>query len=344
MTHPVTRRSLFSAPLGLLAARRLPGAPSQAPVSIVRGASRRQNIHDSLKLIDREIRTRLAGKKCVILKPNIVNTARQLASTHVDALQGVLDYLADRWKGPVYIAEASAGFTTEGYKNFRYEEAVRDHKGMKVELVDLNEEGEYEILHILNGDLHIQPVRLAKRLCDPDAFVISCGILKTHNTVIATMNVKNMTLGAPLHYRRGETQRWNDKRVYHGGVRQTHYDILVTAQRLCRNWGLGVLDGYEGMEGNGPNSGTPVDHRIAIASTDMVAADRIGAEAMGIDPDYLGYLQWCGETGVGVWKRENIELRGDKLEDVRRTYRLHADLDRMLQWRGPLTELPPKLG
>jgi hypothetical protein len=45
-----------------------------------------------------------------------------------------------------------------------------------------------------------------------------------------------------------------------------------------------------------------------------------------------------------VWKRENIELRGDKLEDVRRTYRLHADLDRMLQWRGPLTELPPKLG
>lgn len=344
MEHKVTRRSLLGASAGLLAARRLPGAASQAPVSLVRGESRRQNIHDALRLLDRDIRQKLAGKKSVIIKPNIVNTARQLASTHVDALQGILDYLADRWKGPVYIAESSAGFTTEGYANFRYEEAIRDHKGMRVELVDLNEEGQYEVLHILNGDLHIQPVRLAKRLCDPEAFVISSAMLKTHNTVIATLNIKNMALGAPLHYRRGETPRWNDKRVYHGGVRQTHYDILLTAQRLCRNWGLGVLDGFEGMEGNGPNSGTPVDHRVAIASTDMVAADRIGAEAMGIDPAHLGYLQWCGETGVGVWDRSRIELRGENLDSMRREYRLHADLDRMLQWKGPLTELPPKLG
>ncbi len=344
MNPSVTRRSLLGASLGLLAARRLRGAPSQAPVALVRGGDRRQNIHEALKLIDAEIRPKLARSRRVVIKPNIVNTGRQLASTHVDALQGILDYVADRWKGPVCIAESSAGFTTEGYRNFRYEEAIRDHRGMDVELVDLNEEGEYEILHILNGDLHIQPVRLAKRLCDPEAFVISSAMLKTHNTVIATLNIKNMALGAPLHYRRGETPRWNDKRVYHGGVRQTHYDILLTAQRLCRNWGVGVLDGYEGMEGNGPNSGTPVEHRIAIASTDMVAADRIGVEAMGIDPGYLGYLQWCGETGVGVWDRARIELRGERLEAVRREYRLHTDLDRMLQWMGPLTELPPKLG
>jgi len=344
MMLPVTRRSLLGSGFGLLAARPLPGAPHQAPVSVVRGAGRRQNICEALRLIDREIQAKLGGKKCVIIKPNIVNTSRQLASTHVDALQGILDYLADRWKGPVFIAESSAGFTLEGYRNFRYEEAVRDHKGMKIELVDLNEEGEYEVLHVLNGDLHIQPVRLAKRLCDPEAFVISSAMLKTHNTVIATLNVKNIALGAPLHYRRGETQRWNDKRVYHGGVRQTHYDILLTAQRLCRNWGVGVLDGFEGMEGNGPNSGTPVDHRVAIASTDMVAADRIGAEVMGINPDWLGYLKWCGETGVGVWDRERIEVRGERPETVRREYRLHADLDRMLQWMGPLQELPPKLG
>ena len=340
----VTRRSLIGSGFGLLAARRLPGAPQQAPVAVVRGENRRANICEALRLIDREIQAKLRGKKCVIIKPNIVNTARQLASTHVDALQGILDYLADRWKGPVFIAESSAGFTLEGYKNFRYEEAVRDHKGMKVELVDLNEEGEYEVLHVLNGDLHIQPVRLAKRLCDPEAFVISSAMLKTHNTVIATMNIKNMALGAPLHYRRGEAQRWNDKRIYHGGVRQTHYDILLTAQRLSRNWGAGVLDGFEGMEGNGPNSGTPVDHRVAIASTDMVAADRIGAEVMGINPDWLGYLKWCGDTGVGVWDRARIEVRGERPETVRREYRLHADLDRMLQWMGPLTELPPKLG
>jgi len=29
---------------------------------------------------------------------------------------------------------------------------------------------------------------------------------------------------------------------------------------------------------------------------------------------------------------------------VRRTYRLHRDIERELQWMGPLTEVPPKLG
>lgn len=344
MTSSVTRRNFFGASAGLLLSSRTLPAATQVPAALVHGDSRRSNITAALKLIDKEIAAKLKGKKSVIIKPNIVNTGRQLASTHVDALQGILDYLADRYKGPVFIAESSAGFTTEGYSNFKYQQAIDDHKKMNVKLIDLNEEAEYELLHVLNGDLHIQPVRLAKRLCDPSAFVISSCMTKTHNTVIATMNIKNMALGAPLHYKRGEAKRWNDKRAYHGGVRQTHYDIMLTAQRLSPNWGIGVIDGFEGMEGNGPNSGTPVPQRIAIASTDMVAADRIGSEVMGIDPARLGYLEWCGKTGSGTWDRDQIQLRGETVEKHRREFRLHTDIDRMLQWMGPLTELPPKLG
>ena len=211
-------------------------------------------------------------------------------------------------------------------------------------LVCLNEEGLYEILHILNGDLHIQPVRLAARLLDPDAFVISAGPMKTHNVVIATLAIKNMTLGAPLKSKRGETPRWNDKRVYHGGVRQTHYDMMRTAERMKSNWGVAVIDGYEGMEGNGPSSGTPVDSRLAIASPDFVAADRIGVDCMGINPDWMGYIQYCSKVGIGNFDRDKIELRGVAVEKVARKYQLHRDLDRGLQWMGPLEELPPKLG
>jgi hypothetical protein len=39
-----------------------------------------------------------------------------------------------------------------------------------------------------------------------------------------------------------------------------------------------------------------------------------------------------------------IELRGEKVADVKRTYQLHQDIERMLEWMGPMTELPPKLG
>lgn len=352
MTTHVTRRNLFTSAAGLMfaakaeAARKAPVAPGAAksPVSLIHGDDRAKNITAALAELDKQLLPVLKTKKRVVIKPNMVSTTRQLAATHPEALRGILEWLAPRWKGEVTIAESSAGITQEGFDNFQYEPVARDFKRNRVRLVCLNEEARYETIPVLNGDLHPQPVRLAARLMDPDAFVISAGILKTHNVVIATLNVKNMTLGAPLKSKKGETPRWNDKRVYHGGVRQTHYGILRTAERMRFNWGVGVLDGFEGMEGNGPSMGTSVPSRIAIASPDMVACDRIGVEAMGIDPEWIACLQWCDDFGVGNYRREKIELRGESVEKVARKYRLHADIERELQWRGPLTELPPKLG
>jgi len=169
-------------------------------------------------------------------------------------------------------------------------------------------------------------------------------MLKTHNTVVATLSIKNMTLGAPLHSARQESPRWNDKRLYHGGVRQTHVDIMLTAQRLQSCWGAAVIDGYEGMEGDGPNNGTLVPSRIAIASTDYVAADRVGLEAMGLNPAWVGYLGFCAQCGLGQDDLSKIDIRGAKLADVAKKYRLHADIERELKWMGPMKEVPEKLG
>jgi uncharacterized protein (DUF362 family) len=167
-------------------------------------------------------------------------------------------------------------------------------------------------------------------------------MLKTHNTVIASLGIKNMVLGAPLHHASGETPRWNEKRKYHVGLRQTHYNMMVTAQRL--NWGATLSDGYEGMEGNGPNSGTPVASRIAVASADFVAADRIAAETMGINPEWLGYVKYCGAIGRGQFDAAKIDIVGAKVADVKKAYRMHPDIERELQWQGPMTELPFNLG
>ena len=150
--------------------------------------------------------------------------------------------------------------------------------------------------------------------------------------------------GRPLHCPRKEGKSWNDKRLYHGGVRQTHVDIMLTAQRLRPFWAPTVIDGFEGMEGNGPGSGTPVPSRLAIASTDYIAADRVGIETMGIDPTWVGYLQFCAEAGLGQYDLAKIDVRGAKLADVTRKYKMHNDLQRELRWQGPLTEVPEKLG
>jgi len=73
-----------------------------------------------------------------------------------------------------------------------------------------------------------------------------------------------------------------------------------------------------------------VTSRIAIASTDFVAADRISVDAMGVDPTWGGYLGYCWDAGPG-------HLRGGvTVLSVRKEYKLHPRISRQLEWRGPL--------
>lgn len=358
----ITRRQLFTSTassLALAAAARRVAAQSPAPlpvrdpmlardqrslVAIIKGEERRKNVYNALKAIDKQIAPQLKKKKYVVLKPNNVSTVNQLAATHADALRGMLDYLDGRFKGPVYIAESSAGPTMKGFENFKYTALPGEYKRLQVRLLDLNEEAKYEILPVLDDHLHLVPVRLAARLLDPEAFILCPAMLKTHNVTVATLSIKNMVLGAPLHQAPNETKRWNDKRKYHYGIRQSHYNMLLTAQKMRPFWGATVIDGYEGMEGNGPASGTPVPSRIAIASTDFVAADRVGVGAMGIDPTWLGTQLYCWQCGLGQYDIDKIDIEGETIASVQKKYRLHNDIERELRWMGPMTDIPVKLG
>lgn len=321
-----------------------PELERRATVALTQGDDRRKNVYNALMAVDRDLQPRLRTKKYVVIKPNFVNTVNQLAGSHADAARGILDYLAERFKGPVVIAESSAGNTQQGFDNFKFTALPAEYKSLKVQLIDLNAEAKFERITVLDKDLHIVPMRLAARLLDPDAFVISTAMLKTHNTAIASLSIKNMVLGAPLHEAPGEMPRWNEKRKFHIGLRMTHYNMLLTAQRLAPSWGASVIDGYEGMEGNGPSSGTPVASRLALASADFVATDRVAAECMGIDPEWMGYVKYCGNLHLGQFDPAKIDVIGAKVADVKKTYRMHADIEQELDWRGPMTELPFNLG
>jgi uncharacterized protein (DUF362 family) len=314
----------------------------RSAVALVKGDSRRKNVTAALLAIDDQIAPLLKRKKYVVIKPNDVSVNNQLASTHVDAINGILDYLEPRYKGPVVIAESSAGDTMFAYESFKYTRLPAERKSQQIQLVDLNLEGKYEPAPVLSKDLRVDRVRLAARLLDPDAFIICSALFKTHNVCVATLSVKNMVLGAPL--RSGPGRFWSDKRKYHTGVRGTNYNMMVTAQKLAPFWGATVIDGFEGMEGNGPGAGTPVPSRVAVASTDYIAADRVAVECMGINPLWIAHLQWCWQVGLGQYDIGKIDIRGEKIADVRRPYRLHSDIERELRWMGPLEDIEKPLG
>ena len=182
-------------------------------------------------------------------------------------------------------------------------------------------------------------------ILDPGSYVISSAVMKTHGSVIATLSLKNIVFGAPIKdpgftlydtdirfsSRAVESKPGtvSDKRPIHGGgIHGVNYNMYHLARRLYPD--LALIDGFEGMEGNGPTMGTPVDHRVCVASTDWLAADRVGVELMGIDFSTIGYLNYCAQAGMGNADMEKIEIVGEKLTDHIRTYKLPDNIDRML--------------
>ncbi|MCX6626671.1 MAG: hypothetical protein NTW28_03450, partial [Candidatus Solibacter sp.] len=170
-----SRRSFFQAVAGaggIAALRAQVAGPNTPPlaftqdtaarstVAIVKGDVRRKIVADALNAIDHQIRPVIQRKKYVVIKVNNVSTTRQLAATHADAIWGILDYLQPKYKLPVSIVESSAGDTMTGFQNFGYAKLAADKEARDVSLVDLNEEAKYQVIPLIDFDLHLQPVRL----------------------------------------------------------------------------------------------------------------------------------------------------------------------------------------
>ncbi len=297
---------------------------SRSLVALTAGDDRRKCVYQALMAIDDQIRPKLKTKKRILIKANDVGGGRNpLACTHPDALRGMLDYLAPRFKGPITIGEVLGGSGV--FDGLHYPDVVKEYK--QVDLVDFAQEGKFVMRPMLDQDAHMIPVHLAARFFDPDAFIIGAAMLKSHNYAVVTGSVKNMVLGAPAR---------NDKVLYHAGFHLVHYNMVVTAQAMQPYWGLAVIDGHEGMEGNGPVMGTPVSSKLAIASTDFIAADRVAVECMGVDPNWVGYLRYCAQVGLGNYDLAKIDIRGPQIASVQKKYRMNADVERQLAWMTPL--------
>ena len=99
---------------------------------------------------------------------------------------------------------------------------------------------------------------------------------------------------------------------------------------------LAVIDGYQAMEGNGPTRGEPVEWRIALASTDWLAADVTAARLMGFDLEEVGYLYYCAQAGYGATDPADIAVVGNARPDrVARRFKRHASTQLQRRWESP---------
>lgn len=350
-----SRRSFLKTSLlggaAALAATKLPPAAASEPlpeipgdpisrVALAAGDDRAKIAFDSLTPFRREIAAAI-GNKRVVLKPNNVIINVPLCATAAENLEGILEFLHSIGKSDIVIAESPAnGSAMDGFANYGYDKLARKYN---VKLVNLDNEG-YGIVYCVDQrDLQPHAVRSATMLMDPkNNFVISAAKLKTHDLVGITLSLKNIVVGSGIKdsgaglNRAGSGGGRSDKPIIHGGgTYGINYNLFQLSAKLHPD--LAVIDGYEGMEGTGPVNGTPVSQKVCIASLDWLAADRIGAELMGIDFSKIGYLSYCAKAGDrGQADLGKIMIVGPPIKDYARTYQLPRQWEQITSWSKPV--------
>lgn len=304
---------------------------STSRVSLAAGDDRANIAFKALEPFKKEIAAAI-GKKRVIIKPNNVIPNRPLSASHADNLEGILEFLRSIGKKDIAIAESPAmGSALDGFESLGYNKFVTQYG---VKLVDLDKD-DFQVMQCIDQkDFQPHPCRMAKTMLDPNNFIISAAKLKTHDLVGITLSLKNVVVGSAL--KDAANRPMSGKRVTHGGgTYGINYNLFALSAKLHPQ--LAVIDGYEGMEGTGPVNGTPVAHRVCIASLDWLAADRVGAELMGVDFNRIGYLTFCARAGDrGQSDLSKIEILGPPIKDYAKTYQLPKQWEQITSWQKPM--------
>lgn len=138
--------------------------------------------------------------------------------------------------------------------------------------------------------------------------LVSLAIQKTHMQATVTQTIKNFVGVWP--------QRRSREQLHQTNLAQGLIDTLI-----CLKPALGVIDSGPAMDGFGPGNGDPLWPNLTLASRDLVAVDTVGCHVMGIDPLPANHIRHGWERGVGTGDMREIEVRGERIEDVRVQFR-----------------------
>lgn len=308
-----------------------------ARVGLARAGNRRANVFQSLELVREDIEPKLAEQ--VLLKPNFLSNTNQLASTHPDAIRGAIDFLLSTPTPPQEIIIAEGGnedFSGQTFANFNYP-ALQDEYEVPIRLVDINEETDWEETTIYMAGGVETIVRMPKIVLDCPC-TISVAVAKTHDVCVVTLAQKNMIMGTLHKEDRIKMHGYpsHAERILPSEAQVLNVNLIRLAQYLKPD--IGIIDGTEGLQGNGPGGTDVVELAAAAASTDVFAVDAVMAKAMGFEPMELGLLHYANILEYGVADLERIEVLGTQIAEIAQVFTPHESTQQQLQWREASVE------
>jgi len=246
----------------------------------------------------------------VLVKPNAVNPAKSGSGIITDArvVEAVTKLVLERKPGKVVIGDGSSvGYDFPENLNSMYcleaTGVVEVAKKLGVEVVDLNRDEQVEVeapdAFVMNT------FAIAKTAWEADV-IISLPVIKTHVRTGITCGLKNMKGILP--------GRWK-KRTHQLGLDRGIVDLNRVAKPKFT-----IVDGIVGTQGTHSDEADRVFLNLIVAGSDVVAVDAVCAAIAGFDIKDILHVQLAAEENLGVADLRRIEVRGERIEDVRRPF------------------------
>lgn len=137
--------------------------------------------------------------------------------------------------------------------------------------------------------------------------LINVPVLKNHSLTLTTLGIKN------LHGILSD----EDKLFAHD-YRRIPYKLVDILRYVKPD--LTVVDGVRGQEGDHADQGRPIDTKVIIAGTDVVAVDAIAEAIMGLENLEVDTTRLAHQQGIGVGDRSLINIVGDSIDTVSQTF------------------------
>ena len=150
--------------------------------------------------------------------------------------------------------------------------------------------------------------------CD---LLVSLPKLKTHHWAGATLSMKNLFGVVP-----GGVYGWPKNILHWAGIHESIADLhTLFPRQFC------LVDGIEGMEGNGPILGSSKQAQVIVAGHHPPSVDATCCRIMGLDPEKLKYLSLV-RRGTQPYE-QSVRQTGESIQSVQQTFKVLPQLEHL---------------
>lgn len=239
----------------------------------------------------------------VLLKPNMLSAVEKgsAVTTHYALFEAVIRIIREYSNNIVF---GDSPGSDDGRRAAESTGLMEVAKKYGVKFVDFNED-----IHVeLENPLMYKFWNVARAAYEADV-VITLPKLKTHAMMYYTGAVKNQFGCVPGSKKAAMHTKLPDP---------VNFSKMLLDLNSVVKTGFAILDGIVAMEGNGPRNGTPRELDAIIMGESLTAVDSTAVRLIGYD-DVMSVplLKTAHDTGWGAVLPEEIEVLGEKIEDLR---------------------------